>query len=154
MTARSLRTSELCIEFPPPLCYTCGRDGGSQHPKNAVTACHRLRPPKKNTEQRGWKNGTGKAFAIARHLSCQARSAHRLLQRLNDAGIPAAVRREDGCRRYDYFLDTQDPDAILLVEDWDTTAQQQAHVQTPHMALFQTFKPDYVLSTDAQRILL
>ncbi len=76
------------------------------------------------------------------------------LQRLNDAGIPAAVRREDGCRRYDYFLDTQDPDAILLVEDWDTTAHQQAHVQTPHMALFQTFKPDYVLSTDAQRILL
>lgn len=91
--------SELCIEFPPPLCYTCGRDGGSQHQKNDVTACHRLRPPKKNTEQRGWKNGTGKAFAIARHLSCQARSAHRLFaaaERRRPSRPPYAARMAAG----------------------------------------------------------
>ena len=55
------------------------------------------------------------------------------LRQLTTHGIIDAIRREDGCLRYDYFLSVQNADEILLVEQWQTEQQQQAHLRTPHM---------------------
>ena len=38
------------------------------------------------------------------------------LRQLTTEGIIDAIRREDGCLRYDYFLSVQNADEILLVE--------------------------------------
>ena len=35
---------------------------------------------------------------------------------------------------------------MLLIEAWETKAHQQAHIQTPHMALVKQMNADYVES--------
>ena len=47
------------------------------------------------------------------------------LRQLTTEGIIDAIRREDGCLRYDYFLSVQNADEILLVEQWESEEKQQ-----------------------------
>ena len=74
------------------------------------------------------------------------------LQEVAAAGILAKVQQEDGFERYDYYLSAADPDELLIVEEWDSEAQQQAHVNTDHMAQLRAIKEKYVASTAMQRI--
>ena len=67
------------------------------------------------------------------------------------SGILDQVHAEDGCIRYDYYLDVQNPDQILLVEEWETEEKQQKHLQAPHMAQFKTLKEHYVLETTLEK---
>ena len=46
------------------------------------------------------------------------------LRRVVEEGILTAIRREEGCLRYDYYLSCQNEDEILLLEAWDTDAHQ------------------------------
>ena len=69
------------------------------------------------------------------------------LQEVAAAGILAKVQQEDGFERYDYYLSAADPDELLIVEEWDSEAQQQAHVNTDHMAQLRAIKEKYVAST-------
>ena len=62
------------------------------------------------------------------------------LQEVAAAGILAKVQQEDGFERYDYYLSAADPDELLIVEEWDSEAQQQAHVNTDHMAQLRAIK--------------
>ena len=59
------------------------------------------------------------------------------LQEVAAAGILAKVQQEDGFERYDYYL---------------SAAQQQAHVNTDHMAQLRAIKEKHVASTAMQRI--
>lgn len=74
------------------------------------------------------------------------------LQEVASAGILAKVQQEDGFERYDYYLSAVDPDELLIVEEWDSEAQQQAHVNTDHMAQLRAIKEKHVASTAMQRI--
>ncbi|WP_296679033.1 putative quinol monooxygenase [Novosphingobium sp.] len=48
-----------------------------------------------------------------------------------------ATRREDGCVQYNYAEDMIDPGLIRVSEIWESEAQLSAHLQTPHMAVWQ-----------------
>ena len=66
---------------------------------------------------------------------------------LKDEGIVDAVRKEDGCIRYDYYYSEKDPNEILLIEEWESKEHQQIHIEQPHMARLREFKNDYIEST-------
>ena len=66
---------------------------------------------------------------------------------LKREGIVDAVRREDGCIRYDYYFSEKDPNEILLIEAWETKEHQQIHIEQPHMARLRELKGDYIIST-------
>lgn len=74
------------------------------------------------------------------------------LRQLTTQGIIDAIRREDGCLRYDYFLSVQNEDEILLVEQWQTEEQQQAHLRTPHMDQLRQLKREYVADAQLGRV--
>lgn len=74
------------------------------------------------------------------------------LQEVAAAGILAKVQQEDGFECYDYYLSAADPDELLIVEEWDSEAQQQAHVNNDHMAQLRAIKEKHVASTAMQRI--
>ena len=76
------------------------------------------------------------------------------LRQLTTHGIIDAIRREDGCLRYDYFLSVQNADEILLVEQWQTQAHQRIHLQQPHMARLRELKEQYVADTRLGRVTL
>ncbi|MBR4874013.1 MAG: antibiotic biosynthesis monooxygenase [Clostridia bacterium] len=69
------------------------------------------------------------------------------LEAIHKEDIPAKVRAEDGCIRYDYFLPLDAENDILLIEEWESEEKQQIHVAQPHMARLRELKDPYIAST-------
>jgi len=69
------------------------------------------------------------------------------IQKVKETGILEAIRAEDGCIKYDYYLSEKDPDELLLIEQWETKKHQQIHIEQPHMARLREFKDDYITNT-------
>jgi quinol monooxygenase YgiN len=47
-----------------------------------------------------------------------------------------SVRDEPGCRQFDVLSDDETPDAVILFEVYDDKAAFDAHLLTPHYAVF------------------
>lgn len=69
------------------------------------------------------------------------------LKEVQAQGILDAVRREDGCLQYAYYLPVEEDDTLLLVECWRDRQTQQVHLSTPHMAALGKIKADCVADT-------
>ena len=69
------------------------------------------------------------------------------LRRIVEGGILAAIRAEEGCLRYDYYLSCQNEDEILLLEEWDTAEHQRVHMEQEHMKRFRVIKEDCIAET-------
>jgi quinol monooxygenase YgiN len=69
------------------------------------------------------------------------------IQKVKDTGVLDAIRGEDGCIRYDYYLSEKDPGELLLIEQWETKEKQQIHIGQPHMDTLRGFKGDYITDT-------
>ena len=74
------------------------------------------------------------------------------LRQLVREGLVTAVRNEDGCQRYDYYLSVQDADELLLVEQWASPAHQAAHMRQPHMVRMMEIKAQFVEETLVQEM--
>ena len=66
------------------------------------------------------------------------------LQKMKDSGILAAIRAEDGCLLYEYYVSDENADEILLIEKWTSKEHQQVHMTQPHMARLREFQDDYI----------
>lgn len=86
-------------------------------------------------------------YTIYVKFDCLPQKREAFIQKMKETGILDAIRAEDGCYRYDYYLCEKDPDQLLLIEQWESQAHQQVHIQQPHMAQMRTFKNDYIVST-------
>ena len=69
------------------------------------------------------------------------------LKEVQAQGILDAVRQEDGCMQYAYYLPAQEDNTLLLVERWRDRAAQQVHLTTPHMTALGKIKADCVVGT-------
>ena len=83
-------------------------------------------------------------YTIYVKFDCHPSKREAFLQKMNDTGILAAIRAEDGCHKYDYYLSAEDPNEILLVEQWESKQHQQVHMTQPHMADLREFQGDYI----------
>ncbi len=45
----------------------------------------------------------------------------------------APTRLEEGCLRYDLFVDVSDPTKFTFVEEWTSMAALEKHSQSPHI---------------------
>jgi quinol monooxygenase YgiN len=68
--------------------------------------------------------------------------------------IVNTVRAEDGCEGYDYYFSAESPDTVLLVEKWASAKQQEAHLQTAHMAELMKIKEKYISDTSVEKTVL
>lgn len=66
-------------------------------------------------------------------------------------GLREAVRAEDGCLQYDYFLSCQQEDTLLLVEHWRDAPALERHAAQPHMARIKHLKASRGLETRVER---
>ena len=73
------------------------------------------------------------------------------LHRIVTGGILDAIRKEDGCQRYDYYLSCQNEDEVLLLEEWESEAQQQVHMEQEHMKQLMEIKNDCIADTRLQK---
>lgn len=86
-------------------------------------------------------------YTIYVKFTCLSEKREAFIQRVKDTGVLDAIRSEDGCIRYDYFLSEKDPNELLLIEQWETKQHQQVHISQPHMATLRGFKGEYITDT-------
>lgn len=86
-------------------------------------------------------------YTICVKFTCLPQKREAFIQKVKDTGVLEAIRAEDGCIRYDYYLSEKDPNELLLIEQWETKEKQQIHIDQPHMALLRGFKGDYITDT-------
>ena len=43
-------------------------------------------------------------------------------------------RTDPGCQSYAFYSDVENPDSYASIETWDSQAELDAHMQTPHVA--------------------
>jgi len=83
-------------------------------------------------------------YMIYVKFTCFPEKREAFLRKMKDTGILAAIRAEDGCLKYDYYLSDEDPHVLLLVEQWESKHHQQVHMTQPHMAHLREFQNDYI----------
>ncbi|WP_366764544.1 DUF6198 family protein [uncultured Ruminococcus sp.] len=93
------------------------------------------------------------AHSLTLHVTYTAFPGKRnvFLQAVQEARIPEITRQEAGCLQYDYRVSEENPDQILLTEQWATEAQQQAHLKQPHMQRQQQIKQTCIAETTVEK---
>lgn len=89
-------------------------------------------------------------FNLLVTFRCLEGKREAFVERVRKEGVLEAVRKEDGCHRYDYFFSEEDPNLLLLMEAWKSAEHQKVHIAQPHMDLLRTFKADYIEDTKIQ----
>lgn len=69
------------------------------------------------------------------------------IKEINESKILDLIRKEDGCISYNYYLDVDDKNVILLVEEWANKDKQEVHMKQEHMKTLATIKDKYVVNT-------
>lgn len=93
-------------------------------------------------------------YTIYVKFDCLPGKREAFIERMKGAGILEAIRAEDGCKKYDYYLAEKDENEILLIEQWETKDHQQVHMTQPHMAKMKEFKGDYIANTTLGEVTL
>lgn len=86
-------------------------------------------------------------YTIYVKFTCLPQKREAFIQKVKDTGILDAIRAEDGCIKYDYYLSEKDPCELLLIEQWTSKQHQQTHIAQPHMARLREMKGDYITDT-------
>ena len=60
-------------------------------------------------------------------------SARRFAEEMTDSGMVAAIRAEAGNLRYEYYQSFDDPETVLLIDQWRDQASIDAHHASPIM---------------------
>lgn len=52
------------------------------------------------------------------------------------AALAAASKSDKGCISYELFEDINNANTLFFVESWESTEEQSAHMNTPHIKAF------------------
>ncbi|MBQ8752002.1 MAG: antibiotic biosynthesis monooxygenase [Clostridia bacterium] len=86
-------------------------------------------------------------YTIYVKFTCIPEKRAAFIERVKAEGVLDAIRAEEGCIRYDYYLSEMDANELLLIEQWASKQHQQIHLDQPHMARLRTFKGEYITDT-------
>ena len=86
-------------------------------------------------------------YTIYVKFTCLPQKREAFIAKMKEPGILDAIRAEDGCHKYDYYLSEKDPNEILLIEQWESRQHQKVHIKQPHMAQMREFKDEYITDT-------
>lgn len=84
-------------------------------------------------------------------FKCAPDKREELRELIRAEGIDTASRNEEGNFRYDFFMSTEDPDDILLIEFWKDVDAWMHHRTLPHYARLEELKKGRVLSADIKK---
>ena len=78
-------------------------------------------------------------------------SARRFAEEMVSSGTVDAIRAEDGNLRYAYFFPMDDPETVLLIDQWRDQAAIDLHHASPMMAQITALREKYDLHMKAER---
>lgn len=86
-------------------------------------------------------------YTIYVKFECLPERRDAFIRKVKETGVLDAIRAENGCIKYDYYLSEKEPDELLLIEQWETKKHQEIHLTMPHMDTLRGFKGDYIKKT-------
>ena len=78
-------------------------------------------------------------------------SARAFAEEMLQSGVVAAIRAEDGNLRYEYFFPMDDPETVLLIDQWCDQEALDAHHASPMMAQIAALREKYDLHMKVER---
>ena len=78
-------------------------------------------------------------------------SARAFAEEMVQSGTVAVIRAEDGNVRYEYFFPMDDPETVLLIDQWRDQAAIDIHHASPMMAQIAALREKYDLHMKAER---
>jgi len=87
------------------------------------------------------------------YYSGQNGSARAFAEEMTRSGTVAAIRAEDGNLRYEYFFPLDDPETVLLIDQWRDQAAIDAHHASPLMGRIAALRERYGLHMKVERFI-
>ena len=87
------------------------------------------------------------------YYSGQNGSARAFAEEMLRSGTVAAIRAEDGNLRYEYFFPMDDPETVLLIDQWRDQAAIDLHHASPMMGQIAALREKYDLLMKVERYL-
>ena len=78
-------------------------------------------------------------------------SARAFAEEMEKSGTVAAIRAEDGNLRYEYFFPMDDPETVLLIDQWRDQAAIDVHHASPMMGQIAALREKYDLHMKVER---
>ena len=78
-------------------------------------------------------------------------AARKFAEEMMASGTVAAIRAEDGNERYEYFQPLEDPETILLIDQWRDQEAIDAHHASPMMETLARLREKYDLHMQVRR---
>ena len=78
-------------------------------------------------------------------------SARAFAEKMAQSGTVAAIRAEDGNLRYEYFFPMDDPETVLLIDQWRDQTALDVHHASPMMAQIAALREKYDLHMRVER---
>ena len=88
---------------------------------------------------------------IVLHVYYTGTQAKAFVEEMESGGLQKAVKAEDGCLQYDYFLPIQDTSTALLLEKWRDQSAIEKHNASENMVKLKASKAKYGLETKIER---
>ena len=78
-------------------------------------------------------------------------AARKFAEEMTASGTVAAIRREKGNLRYEYFYPMEDPETVLLIDSWENQEAIDLHHGTPMMGKIMELRERYDLHMKVER---
>lgn len=80
-------------------------------------------------------------------------AARKFAEEMESSGTAAAIRREEGNLRYEYFFPMADPETVLLIDCWESQEAIDRHHASPMMEKIAELRVKYDLHMKVERYL-
>ena len=78
-------------------------------------------------------------------------SARAFAEEMVQSGVVTAIRAEDGNLRYEYFFPMNDPETVLLIDQWRDQEAIDVHHASPMMGKIAALREKYDLHMKVER---
>ena len=78
-------------------------------------------------------------------------SARAFAEEMVQTGVVTAIRAEDGNLRYEYFFPMNDPETVLLIDQWRDQEAIDVHHASPMMGQIAALREKYDLHMKVER---
>ena len=91
------------------------------------------------------------AITVNIYYTGEKGNARKFAEEMEQSGTVAAIRAEEGNRKYEYFYPKNDPETVLLIDSWDSQEAIDKHHATPMMDKIAELRNKYDLHMKVER---
>ena len=97
--------------------------------------------------------GQAMAITVNIYYTGENGNARKFAEEMEQSGTVAAIRAEEGNKKYEYFYPKNDPKTVLLIDSWESQEAIDKHHATPMMNKITELRNKYDLHMRVERFI-